>query len=69
MKRYRDYYTYLMGLPMKLKDPGTLISPQGILIERQGTSYWMLKVTYEPEVGSDTWYFYFDTETFALKQY
>lgn len=69
MKRYRDYYTYLMGLPMKLKDPGTLIAPQGILIERQGTSYWMLKVTYEPEVGSDTWYFYFDTETFALKQY
>lgn len=69
MKRYRDYYTYLMGLPMKLKDPGTLIASQGILMERQGTSYWMLKVTYAPEVGSDTWYFYFDTETFALKQY
>ena len=69
MKRYRDYYTYLMGLPMKLKDPGTLIASQGILIERQGTSYLMLKVTYEPEVGSYTWYFYFDTKTFALKQY
>lgn len=68
MNRYRDYYSYLIGLPMKLKDPGTQLASQAILTERQGKTYWMLKVTYDPKVGSDTWYFYFDRETFALKQ-
>ena len=57
-----------MGLPMKLKDPGTLIGSQNTY---RKTGHFLLdvKVTYAPEVGSDTWYFYFDTETFALKQY
>ena len=66
---YRDYYTYLYGLPMKLKDEGTLIDPQVIEKLVDGISYWVLKVTYEPEVGSDTWYFYFDQKTYALKRY
>lgn len=68
-KMYRDYYTYLYGLPMKLKDPGTLIDPVISQISIEGISYWVLKVEYDPNVGSDTWYFYFDTETFALKRY
>lgn len=69
MTRYRDYYTYLIGLPMKLKDPGTQIASEGVLVEREGSTYWKLKVTYDPKVGSDTWYFYFDPKTFALKLY
>ena len=68
-KMYRDYYTYLYGLPMKLKDPGTLIDPLISQKSIEGISYWVLKVEYDPSVGSDTWYFYFDTETFALKRY
>lgn len=68
-KMYRDYYTYLYGLPMKLKDPGTLIDPLISKKSIEGISYWVLKVEYDPSVGSDTWYFYFDTETFALKRY
>ena len=24
-KKMKDYYTYLYGLPMKLKDPGTIV--------------------------------------------
>jgi hypothetical protein len=68
-KMYRNYYTYLYGLPMKLKDPGTLIDPIINQKSIEGTSYWVLKVEYEPNVGSDTWYFYFDIETFALKRY
>ena len=66
---YRDYYTYLYGLPMKLKDPGTIIHPKVLQKKHDGLNYWVLKVTYEPEVGSDTWYFYFDQCTYALKRY
>jgi hypothetical protein len=29
----------------------------------------VLKVTYDPEKGSDTWYFYFDPKTYALAAY
>jgi len=66
---YKKYYTYLYGLPMKLKNPGTLIDPK--VNERwiEGKPYWVLKVNYEKEVGEDTWYFYFDKKTYALKQY
>jgi hypothetical protein len=66
---YRDYYTYLYGLPMKLKNSGTLIDP--IVQEKKidGIPHWVLRVTYDPQVGGDTWYFYFDQKTHALKQY
>lgn len=66
---YRNYYTYLYGLPMKLKDPGTIISPKVLEKTINGLSYWVLKVNYKPEVGSDTWYFYFDKNSYALKRY
>jgi len=68
-KMYRDYYTYLYGLPMKLKDPGTYIDPVISQKSIEGISYWVLKVEYDPNVGSDTWYFYFDTKSFGLKRY
>jgi hypothetical protein len=29
----------------------------------------VLKVSYDPETGSDTWYFYFNPETYALAAY
>ena len=66
---YKNYYTYLYGLPMKLKDPGTIISPKVLEKTINGLSYWVLKVNYKPEVGSDTWYFYFDKNSYALKRY
>lgn len=68
-KRIRDYYTYLYGLPMKLKDPGTLIDPTVEKRLFKGKEYWVAKVKYEKEVGKDTWYFYFDPLTFALEVY
>ncbi|TNF71774.1 MAG: hypothetical protein EP302_06140 [Bacteroidetes bacterium] len=66
---YRDYYSYLYGLPMKLRDPGTRLGPE---VKRQtfhGTEYWVLEVQYDPEVGQDLWYFYFNPETYALEAY
>ncbi len=64
----RDYYTYLWGLPMKLRDPGTRLGPvtETRFADREVLG---LRVTYDPEVGGDVWYFYFDPESFALTGY
>jgi hypothetical protein len=68
-KRYKNYYTYLYGLPMKLKDPGTHISETVERKSFKGKDYLILKVTYDKEVGTDIWYFYFDPETYAMEVY
>lgn len=68
-KMMKDYYTYLYGLPMKLKDPGTLIENKVTKKSFKGKEYLVLKAGYEKEVGSDTWYFYFDPKTYAMEVY
>ncbi|THD69444.1 hypothetical protein E7Z59_03705 [Robertkochia marina] len=65
----KNYYTYLYGLPMKLRDPGTHIDPQVTRKTFQGQEYLVLKATYDPEVGKDTWYFYMNPETYAMEVY
>ncbi len=65
----RDYYAYLYGLPMKLKDPGTILDPQVLDTTYRGIPVYGLQVTYDQEVGHDTWYFYLDKQTAALKGY
>ncbi|AXT18828.1 hypothetical protein D7030_05645 [Flavobacteriaceae bacterium AU392] len=65
---YKNYYTYLYGLPMKLKDPGTHILES---IERKtfkGKEYLVLNVTYNT-AQSDVWSFYFNPETYAMEVY
>ena len=66
---YQNYYTYLYGLPMKLRDPGTNINHPVEKKEFQGKQYLVLKATYDAAVGSDIWYFYFDPETYAMEVY
>lgn len=68
-KMMKNYYTYLYGLPMKLKDPGTIIEPKVIKKNFKGKDYLVLKASYDKEVGSDTWYFYFDPKTYAMEVY
>lgn len=65
----RNYYSYLYGLPMKLKDPGTVLDPTVYNKTFKGSQYLAVKVTYDAEVGKDTWYFYFNPATFALEVY
>jgi hypothetical protein len=68
-KMYKNYYSYLYGLPMKLKDPGTHIAEN---VERKtfkGKEYLVLKVTYDESVGSDIWYIYLNPETYAMEVY
>ena len=66
---YKNYYTYLYGLPMKLKDPGTNIDKVVEQKTFKGKDYLVLKATYDEGVGTDVWYFYFDPNTFAMEVY
>lgn len=68
-KMMKDYYIYLYGLPMKLQDPGTIIDPKTQKKTFKGKEYLVLKVNYEEPVGGDTWYFYFDPNTYAMEVY
>ncbi len=65
----RDYYTYLYGLPMKLQDPGTILESEVYRETLKGKQYLMLRVTYDEQVGSDIWQFYFNPTTYAMEAY
>ena len=67
--RWRNYYSYLYGLPMKLTDPGTKVDPEVKRSEFDGKDVLALKVTYDAKVGKDIWYFYFNPETYAMEGY
>jgi hypothetical protein len=66
---YKNYYTYLYGLPLKLKDPGTNLNENVEKKTFKGKNYLVLKVTYDKYVGSDVWYFYFNPKTYAMEVY
>lgn len=68
-KFMKNYYTYLYGLPMKLKDDGTIINQKIEKKTFKGKEYLVLKVNYSEAIGKDTWYFYFDQNTFAMEVY
>jgi len=65
----RNYYIYLYGLPMKLKDDGTNVHEEVQVKTFKGKQYNVLKVAYDEAVGKDIWYFYFDQETNAMEVY
>ena len=67
--KMKNYYTYLYGLPMKLKDPGTQLDPVVQTKNLKGKNYLVLKVTYAENIGDDIWYFYFDPITYAMEVY
>ncbi len=69
LERIRNYYIYLWGLPMKLRDPGTRLGDPVVAKEFEGRPALELRVTYDEEVGSDVWYVYFDPETHAMIGY
>jgi hypothetical protein len=62
----RDYYGYLWGLPMKLRDAGVLLSPRTAATDFRGQPSLRLQVRYEPPVGSDRWSFFLDPATYRL---
>ncbi|MFY0593476.1 DUF6503 family protein [Roseivirga sp.] len=68
-KRWRDYYTFLYGLPMKLTDTGTKIGDEVIETTFMEKDVLALRVTYDESVGKDIWYFYFNPNTYAMVGY
>ena len=68
-RRWRNYYSYLYGLPMKLKDAGTNINQEVRNDYFNGQSALSIRVTYDEAVGGDIWYFYFHPETYAMVGY
>lgn len=68
-KMMRDYYTYLFGLPMKLKDAGTNVYKKVQKRVFKNKEYLVLKADYDAAIGKDTWYFYFDPSTYAMEAY
>ena len=68
-KMFKNYYIYLYGLSIKLKDKGTIINQKVTAKIFKGKEYLVLKVNYSKEVGKDTWCFYFDPETYAMGVY
>lgn len=64
----RDFYSYVWGLPMKLRDPGARLGAVS-RAKVAGRRVLRLRVTYDPEVGSDVWDFDFDPATHALVGY
>lgn len=69
LQRVHNYYVFLWGLPMKLTDPGTRLDDTIETTGFQGRDVWSIRVTYDPAVGSDTWYFYFNPADAALVGY
>lgn len=66
---FKNYYSYLYGLPMKLKDQGTIIDPKVERVNFDGKDYQVITVSYDPKVGTDVWRFYFDPTTYAMEIY
>ena len=66
---YKNYYSYLYGLPMKLKDAGTNLNNTINKKSFKGKDYLVLKVWYDEGIGSDIWYFYFNPKSYAMEVY
>lgn len=69
VKWVHSFYGYLYGLPMKLRDKGTIVSDTVSTGAFNGKMYQTLKVTYEPGMGKEVWSFFLDRETAAMEGY
>jgi hypothetical protein len=69
VRTMRNYYTYLYGLPMKTLDEGANISEDLSESNFDNQKTYRIRITYDPEVGKDIWYFYIDRTDFHLVGY
>lgn len=65
----RNYYLYLWGLPMKLRDKGATTKNEVKQVPFNGRQAYEVSVSYDQEVGSDLWFFYFNVDSYALLGY
>lgn len=64
-----SFYPYLYELPMKLTDEGVKITEAEKVEDVEGEKCKVLEVDFDPSVGSDNWFFYFEPKTFVMKAY
>lgn len=69
LKWVHSFYPYLYGLPMKLTDKGVKVAEAGKAEALEGKQYQVLQVKFDPAIGSDNWFFYFEPEMNAMKAY
>ena len=48
---YRDYTEYVYGMPMKLRDPGTIIDPEVTTVTFEGQEVQQVRVTLRCRCG------------------
>jgi hypothetical protein len=66
---YKNYYTFLYGLPMKLKDAGATLHDDFESVVFKTKEYYKLKITFDEKVGKDTWYLYINPVNYAMEIY
>ena len=64
--RMYHFFSYMLGVPMKLNDPGTQIQEKVQRKEMDGKACYEVKVTYPPAIGEETWLFYFQESDYQL---
>jgi len=63
----KDYYSYLIGLPMKLLDAEAIVNDTIFERTYNEIKYDVVKVNYEPFDKNPSWYFYFNKNNHALE--
>ncbi|OEK06559.1 DUF6503 family protein [Roseivirga misakiensis] len=66
---WRDYYTFLYGMPMKLTEEGTVIGNEVIETTFMDQEVLAVRVTFDESIGKDIWYYYFNPNTYAMVGY
>jgi len=57
---WRNYFRFLAGLPMNLRDPGTRVDPDPVTTTFMDREVLSIRLSFDPDVGGDLWYFYFE---------
>ena len=67
VEELRDFFTYILGLPMRLTDNGAQLSPKLRRETFNGEECWVLHVNYAPAVGNESWVYYVGMNDFAMR--
>ncbi|MFT7665220.1 MAG: hypothetical protein ACI87A_003456, partial [Planctomycetota bacterium] len=63
---WRNYFGFLGGLPMCLRDPDVQLEMVPFLTELEERTVLAVRTSFDAEIGTDLWTFYFDQSTFEL---
>ena len=63
---YRNYYRYMIGIPLVLRDKGAIVKDTIFTEKVYGKDYQVITVNYQPIAKEPTWYFYIDPSTYQM---